>query len=76
MNQRKEPVIYQVQAYKLVQVDPVQPIVKPIDKGKVKAIGIQINEPQVIPSKSINLPMSKLDLDLEKTRKEKADLEK
>ena len=49
---------------------------KPIDKGKGKAIGIQINEPQVLPRKTINPPMTKLDLDLEKARKEKEDLAK
>ncbi len=49
---------------------------KPIDKGKGKATGIQINEPQVLPRKSLKSFMSKLDLDLEKARKEKGDLAK
>ena len=46
------------------------------DKGKGKAIGVQINEPQVLPRKSTNPPMSKLDLELEKARKDKEDLAK
>ena len=76
LSQRQEPVITQVQTYKPIQVDPVEPIVKVIDKKKGKAIGIQINEPQALPRKSINPPMSKLDLYLEKARKEKEDLAK
>ena len=49
---------------------------KATDKGKGKAIGIQINEPQVLPNNSTNPSMSKLDLELEKSRKEKEDLAK
>ena len=49
---------------------------KLVDKGKGKAIGIQINEPQALPRKFVNPSMSKLDLDLEKARKEIEDLEK
>ena len=76
LSQKQEPIITQVQAYKPAQVNPVEPIVKIIDKDKGKAIGVQINEPQVLPSKSTNPPMSKLDLELEKARKEKEDLAK
>ena len=49
---------------------------KATNKGKGKSIGVQINEPQVLPSKSMNPSMSKLDLELEKARKEKEDLAK
>ena len=76
LNQRQELVIAQVQAYKLVQVDPIEPIAKATDKKKAKAIGIQINEPHALPSKPIQPTMSKLDLDLEKARKENEDLAK
>ena len=41
--QRQEPIISQVQAYKPIHVDLVEPPLKPIAKGKGKAIGIQIN---------------------------------
>ena len=76
LSQIQEPVITQVQAYKPDQENPVEPIVKITDKGKGKATGIQINEPQVLPSNSTNPSMSKLDLELEKARKEKEDLAK
>ena len=76
MSQRQEPIITQVQAYKPVQVDPIEPTIKSTEKGKGKARGIQINEPQALPRKYINPPMSKLDLDLEKDKKEKEDLAK
>ena len=49
----------------------MEPPLKQIDKGKGKSIGIQTNEPQDLPRKSINPPISKLDLDLEKARKKK-----
>ena len=49
---------------------------KSTDKGNKKATGIQINEPQVLLSNSTNPPMSKLDLELEKARKEKEYLAK
>ena len=49
---------------------------EPTNKGKGKAIGIQINEPQATLNKYMNPPMSILDLGLEKSRKEKEDLAK
>lgn len=61
LRKRQEPVIAQVQPYKPIQKDPVEPSIKHIDKGKGKAIGIQINEPQAVASKFVNPPMSKLD---------------
>ena len=76
LSQRQEPFITQVQAYKPIQENPVEPIVKITDKGKGKTMGIQINEPQVLSSNSTNPSMSKLDLELEKARKEKEDLAK
>ena len=48
---------------------------KNLDKGKQKVVGVQINEPH-LPNKSIPLVISKLDLDLEKSRKEKEYLTK
>ena len=51
----------------------MEPTMKPINKGKGKAIGIQINELQATLRKCINPPMSKLDLDLGKAKKEKED---
>ena len=64
ISQRQEPIISQIHPYKPAQADPIEPTVKPINKVKGKAIGIQINEPQVIPRKFVNPPMSKQDLDL------------
>lgn len=49
---------------------------KHCNKGKQKVVGIHINEPQVIPNKSTNLFMSKVDLYLEKAKKEREDLAK
>ena len=46
-----------------------------MDKGKQKASGVQINEP-LLPSESIPYGMTKLDLELEKSRKEREDLAK
>ena len=43
------------------------------DEGKQKVVGIQINEPQMPSNKPV---MSKLDLELEKAKKEKEDLAK
>ena len=57
LSQKQEPVITQVQAYKPVQVEPIEHTVKVPDKGKGKAIGVQINEPQVLLGKSTNPPM-------------------
>ena len=45
LSQKQEPVITQFQAYKPTQVNPVEPTMKITDKGKGKAIGVQINEP-------------------------------
>ncbi len=57
-------------------MDPIEPTAKAPNKGKGKSIGIWINEPQALPSKPIQPFISKLDLDLEKARKEKQDLAK
>ena len=57
-------------------MDPIEPTMKITAKGKGKAIGIQINQPQALIRKSINPSMSKLVLDLEKVRKEKEELAK
>ena len=46
------------------------------DKGNQKVLGVQINEPQVLPSKYASLVKSKLDLDLEKVKKERKYLAK
>jgi len=46
-----------------------------LDKGKQKVVGVQINEPQPL-SKSTPCGMTKLDLELEKSRKEKEGLAK
>lgn len=53
-------------------MDLVEPTTKALDKGKGKAVGIQINELQALPRKPIQPSM----LDLEKVRKEKEDLAK
>ena len=45
INQRQEPVISQVQPYKLVQIDHVEHIVKTTAKGKGNVVGIHISEP-------------------------------
>ena len=45
MSQRQEPVTTEVQAYTPIQVDPIEPTMKDMNKGKDQAIGIQINEP-------------------------------
>ena len=46
-----------------------------MDKGKQKPIGVQINEPQPL-SNSIPCGMTQLDLELEKSRKEREDFAK
>ena len=76
VSQRQEPIISQIYPYKPTQVDHVEPTMKLINKGKGKSIRMQINEPQPIPGRSVNPPMSKLDIYLEKARQEKEDLAK
>lgn len=76
MNKREEPVISQVHPYKPIQLELVHLTKKHTDTGKKRVVGIQINEPQAVPRKYVNSPMSKLDVDLEKAKKEKEDLVK
>ena len=71
--------IDQVHPYKPIIKDKsapnlVEPVAKVVDKGKQKVVGIQINEH--VATEKNTLVMSKLDLELEKARKERQDLDK
>lgn len=71
--EKEGPIIIQIQPYKPIEIDVIDFTMRNYDKGKKKVVGIQINEPQA-PYK--NPIMSKLDLDLEKEKKEREDLAK
>ena len=71
----QDPVVAQVQPYRPLETTVEEPQRRDLDKGKQKVVGVQINEPHLL-SKSTPYVMTKLDLELEKSRKEKEDLAK
>lgn len=75
LKKKENPIISQVLPYKPLESRVEDVSKKDLDKGKKKAVGVQINEPHPS-SKSTTFTISKLDLDLEKARKEKDDLAK
>lgn len=66
LKEKEGPVISQIQPYKSIEPKFIDLTMKNPNKGKQKVVGIQINESQVLPKPT----MSKLDLDLEKAKKE------
>ena len=75
LKKSQAPVVTQVQPYKTLETTVEEAHRKDLDKGKKKAVGVQINEPNLL-GRPTSLVMSKLDLDLKKSRKEREDLTK
>ena len=75
LKKNQDPVLAQVQPYKPLETTVEEPQRRDLEKGKQKVVGVQINEPQPL-SKSIPCGMTQLDLELEKSRKEREDLAK
>ena len=75
LKQKEAPVVAQVQPYKPLETRVEEVNKKDLDKGKQKIVGNQINEPHP-PKKPTSFLRSKLDLDLERDKKEKEDLTK
>ena len=68
LKKNQDPVVAQVQHYRPLETLVEEPQKRDLDKGKQKAPGVQINEPHPL-SKSTPCGMTKLDLELEKSRK-------
>lgn len=73
LKEKEGLVVSQIQPYRPIEKDIIDLIVKNLDKGKKKVLGIQINEPQMPINKFV---MSKLDLQFKKEKKEKENLAK